>query len=247
MGGMPVDAYVTLGVDREFNLTEELLLKAMDAVEVDQALVAPVDRCLAVANQEGNRAMVKAARAHRRRLIACCTANPWFGTKAVEEVARAAGEGARMLVLHPAVQGFLANDELGFPLIEAAGRERIPVYVHTGPPGHASPWMLADLAERFPQVDFVMGHMGATDFWTDAAQAAAAAPNLYLEASLGRPFNFARALSVVGAKKGLAGSAAPLNDLALEWRQLKKHVPAPMWEDAAGNNILRLLGKRGGL
>ena len=51
---MKIDAYCTIGVDREYNLTASGLLDAMDRAYVDRAVIAPVDRCLAVRNQEGN-------------------------------------------------------------------------------------------------------------------------------------------------------------------------------------------------
>ncbi len=36
-----------------------------------------------------------------------------------------------------------------------------PVYFHTGLPGNSTPWQIVDLAERFPEIDFLMGHCGS--------------------------------------------------------------------------------------
>ncbi len=242
-----IDAYCVLGVDREYDLTAGTLVEAMDEAEVDRAIVAPVDRSLAVMNREGNDLMLSAAREHPRRLIPACSVNPWYGAAAESELRRAIGEGARMLVLHPWVQGYLASDELTFPVLEIAGLERVPVYMHTGQPGSSTPWQAADLATRFPGVDFIMGHSGATDFWNDAVEAAGTRENVYLESSLARPFQFAGYLEKVGAAKGIAGSYAPLNDLVFEWTQLRECVPAAMWSQVAGGNLAALLGKRGAL
>src|SRR5262249_37683045 len=149
-----------------------------DSAGVERALIAPVDRCMAVANSEGNDFLLTQANNHKRRLIASCSVNPWYGKASVAELTRCIANGARVLILHAAVQGFQANDELIWPLLEVATREKTPVYIHTGPPGHSTPWQVIDLAERYPEVDFIMGHRGATDFWNDVIGAAQAAPNV---------------------------------------------------------------------
>jgi predicted TIM-barrel fold metal-dependent hydrolase len=131
-----------------------------------------------------------------------------------------------------------------FPIIEQAAAARIPIYVHTGPPGNATPWQVAGLARRFPAADFIMGHCGATDFWNDVAVAARSADNLYLEASLARPFGFAGFIRELGGAKGMMGSFAPLNDLVLEWEQMRLVLPAEEFGGVYGGNLARLLEKR---
>ncbi len=244
---MRIDGYCTLGVDREYDLTVHFLLEAMDKASVDRAVVAPVDRCMAVRNREGNDFLLKAADVHPDRLIPSCSANPWYGEEAVEEVQRALGAGARMLVLSPAVQGFLADDELVWPLLELAGNAKVPVYIHTGPSGSATPWHLVNLAGRFPSLDLIMGHCGATDLWNDVMEAARASDQVHLESSLARPFAFCRYLDQLGGKKGIMGSFAPINELTFEWEQMDMVLPEEMREDVCGGNLIRLLEKRGAL
>lgn len=241
---MNVDGYCTLGTDRECDLTADELLAAMDAADVQQAVIAPVDRCLAVLNRGGNDFILKAAAAHDDRFIPACTVNPWFGREALAELHRAIDAGARLLVLHPAVQGFQANDELVWPVLEAAQRVGIVVYIHTGPPACATPWQVTDLALRFAGLAFIMGHCGATDFWSDVADAARAAPNVFIEASLARPFVFQRHVECVGRQRGIMGSAAPLNDLVFEWEQMRRVLPPGDWPDVYGENLLGLLAGR---
>ena len=242
---MTIDGYCTLGVDREYDLTETALLNAMDRARVERAVVVPPDRFLAVYNQDGNENMQRAVRAHPDRFISTCSVNPWYGKASIEEFRRAVLEGARMLVLHPFVQGFSANDELVFEVLEAAAEERVPVYVHTGPPGNSTPWQIVDLAERFPELDLIMGHCGATDFWNDVPDATASAPNIYLESSLARPFHFARYMEVLGKERGILGSWAPLNDLSFEWEQMRTFIPPDVFSEICGTNLARLLAKRG--
>jgi predicted TIM-barrel fold metal-dependent hydrolase len=244
---MTIDGYCALGHDREYDLTVTELIRAMDLTEVAQAVIAPIDRFLAVDNRAGNDFILEAAYSHRSRLIPSCSANPWFGSKAVHELERAIGEGARMLVLHPFIQGYQTNDELVWPLIDVAGLARIPVYIHTGQPGNSTPWQVVDLADRYRDVDFIMGHCGATDFWNDVITAGKAATNVYLESSLARPFNFATYLQDLGKSKGIMGSFVPLNDLNFEWTQMRQLLPPEEWCGVYGENLNRLLVKRGAL
>jgi predicted TIM-barrel fold metal-dependent hydrolase len=242
-----IDGYCTIGVDREFNLTESALLKAMDKAGVEWAVIAPTDRMFAVENREANESIRKASLRHKKRFIPSCSVNPWFGKAALSELERAVGEGARAFLLHPFIQGFLANDELIFPLLNLLQTKKLPVYIHTGQPGNSSPFQVVDLAERYPLLDFIIGHCGATDFWNDAIAAGSSADNIYMEASFSRPFNFARYIEAMGKKKGIMGSSAPLNDLVFEWEQIRKYLPAETHDDLCGGNLLSLLEKGGSL
>ena len=241
---MIIDGYCTLGVDREYDLTESALLHAMDAAGVEKAVIASPDRYLAVYNRDGNEIVRKAVAAHRDRFIGACSANPWFGESAIAEIRRALDADARMLVLHPWVQGYQANDELIFPMLDEASQHKIPVYLHTGPPGNSTPWQVVDLAERYPSLDFIMGHCGATDFWNDVINAGSQCANIYLESSLARPFHFAHYMEKLGKHKGIMGSWAPINDFGFEWEQMRKFTSADIFGEISGNNLARLLNKK---
>jgi len=222
---MKIDGYCTLGADREFHLTGEALLNAMDAARVDMAVIASVPRFMAVRHREGNDFILAAAAAHPKRFIPTCTANPWLAEEAVPELERAAGGGARMLVLDPPVQGFGLGDDLSYPLIETATELRLPVYVHTGGYQFGTPAQLGLAAERFPQTSFIMGHSGSTDFKIDALEVAQLFPNIYAETSLARAPTAAGLLEALGDDRVIMGTAAPLNDLAFEWSQTARCLP----------------------
>jgi predicted TIM-barrel fold metal-dependent hydrolase len=106
---------------------------------------------------------------------------------------------------------------------------------------------LADLAERFPKLDLIMGHCGATDFWYDVNDAALAAPNLYIESSLSRPFSFSLRLPIVGVQRGIMGSFAPNNAFGFEWEQMRQALTPEDFPVVCGANLRRLLEKRGAL
>jgi uncharacterized protein len=241
---MRIDALCVIGKDREYNLDEKSLLIEMDACQVDKAIITAVDRYYVVKNFEGNNAIFDIAAHYPDRLLPACTVNPWMGSEAISEILRCIELHARMVIFHPFLQGFLANDELIFPLLEQIQPFHMPVYFHTGMPGNSTPWQIVDLAERFPEIDFLMGHCGSTDFWNDVDDAALAAPNIFLETSLARPFSIPGRINLIGKERVIMGSYAPVNNFTFEWNEMAKVLNNEDSEFILGGNINRLLSRR---
>ena len=211
-----VDAHCTIGDGRVASLSADELVHALDVNGVEAAVVGPPDRCLAVANREGNDFVADACRRHPDRLIGFATVNPWYGEEAVRELRRAAAAGLRGLILHPPLQGYMLLDTLVDPVVAVAAELGLPVWAPTGKPFQALPLQLTELARRFPEANFLMGHMGHTDFWIEAVPAAAAAPNIYAEISYKQPHVIVDAVAQLGPERVVFGSDAPFNDLRLE-------------------------------
>jgi predicted TIM-barrel fold metal-dependent hydrolase len=239
-----VDCHCHVGIGHEYQQSADELLREMDRYGVDRTVICPVDRCIAVDNCEGNDFVLDTARAHPDRFYAFATANPWYRERAVEELQRALGKGARGIKLHPSLQGFLLCDELVYPLVELAEELTVPMFFHTGTPAFSQPMQLAELALRFPKVNFIMGHMGSTDFWLDAIPAAQQAKNIYLDTSWSLPDKVTRATAAVGADRVLFGTDTPLSTLRVEMgcRRATK-LADDVRDQVMGGNMLRLLGE----
>lgn len=175
---MIIDAHVRIGQSREVELTVAQLLATMAELGIDAAVIAPDERAIAVDNRAGNEATTAAANGSGGRLLAYAVANPWR-RDAIEELDRARDAGARALAVDSVLQGFDPLDGLLDPLLEFAAGAGWFVYVRTGTPPNALPLPLATLARRYPELPFVMGRSGATDFWIDAAPALRHAQNLF--------------------------------------------------------------------
>ena len=238
-----VDAHCHVGIGHEYRQSADELLREMDRWGVESAVICPVDRCIAVDNREGNDLMQRTVHAHPDRFHAFATANPWYGARAVAELRRALGQGARGIKLHPPLQGFLLCDDLVYPVVELAEEMAVPVFFHTGTPANAQPMQLAELALRYPRVAFIMGHMGSTDFKGDAVPAALMAPNIYLDCSWLLPVWLTRAVALVGAERVVFSSDSPLSELSIE---MGCRAAAELSDEeralVMGANILRLLG-----
>jgi predicted TIM-barrel fold metal-dependent hydrolase len=242
-----IDAHVTIGASRDVELASEALLAQMDAHGVHQALIAPAERFGAVNNHVGNQLVAATAGASTGRLLPYAVATPWLGAEALDVLAEAAGLGARALKLDPAVQGFDLLDGQVDPLLGFAEQHRWPVYVRTGTPPYAVPLPLATLARRFPNVAFILGRNGSTDFWQDVLPALTMAANLYADtAATFWDLGLAPLVANpdIGVRRIIFSSNAPFD--ALLGSQLDNVYALPISDadraDVLGGTISRLLG-----
>lgn len=237
-----IDAYCTPGTERDTDLSPARLVRMMDAAGIAKAVVAPQDREIAVRGAEGNARVLALAAASSGRFIPACTANPWLGDEAIALVRDAVKRGARMLVLAPALQGFVLTDDLTDDLLHAAAEICLPVYVHTGPHGHAAPTQLALVAQRHPETRFILGHGGSTDHaWDMPPVLNMHLENLWFEVSLIRPWALPRYAEIAGSSRLIFGSSSPRNDPGFELKHFDRHWPRAEHPDTYGGNIAGLL------
>jgi predicted TIM-barrel fold metal-dependent hydrolase len=243
---MIIDAHVHLGQGREKSLSVDQLLGLMDQHTVERAIVCPVDHEIILHNRAGNDRILDAVRAHPDRLTGFAVANPWGGEEAVAELRRALGEGLRGLKLKSSIQGFRLSDEWIDPLIAEADRARVPVYCHTGTANFAMPFQLAELARRFPNTAFIMGHGGSSDYWYDVRPVLALQPNVYLEISKVPPSAIHAVLTAHPSWRSriIFGSNLPAASYAAELSKVPSLTDDHEVQTAImGRNTERLLGR----
>ncbi len=204
-----IDSHVYIGDGRHMSFDTDSLLSQMDEAGIAHAVACPVDRCIAVHNREGNNTILDAVRSHPDRISGMAVANPWFEVKAVEELERALGEGLMGLFLYPNYQGFRLSDHIVDPLLTLAEAFEVPVYAHSGTAAIAEPFHVAELARRFPTVNFIMGHAGSSDFGEDAVRALEFCDNVWLESSRNGPANYGLWQVRGCTGRVLFGSSAP--------------------------------------
>ena len=241
---MIIDAHAHVGHGRYKSLPPEELLRQMDEYGVDRAVICPVEEQIILYNREGNDFILAQVRRYSTRFIGFAVANPWYGPAAVEELKRALGEGLRGLKLHPTFQGFSVNDPIAYPLVETAARYGVPIYVHTGTPHFGEPFKLVELARRYPEVTFIMGHAGASDFWYDLPRCHRFAPNILFETSRNGPANYHHMALNIGADYLVFGSNAPESSYPLEMASIRDVFKDPADLDKIfGLNMARALGE----
>lgn len=240
-----IDAYTTPGTERDTQLSASRLIRMMDKAGIDQAVIAPQDRELAVDCAKGNRRMLRVAAKSKGRFIPACAANPWSGARGIKLVREAVGGGARLIVLAPALQGFILSDELADDLCTAAGELGVPLYVHTGPHSSSAPTQLVLVALKFPATKFILAHGGTTDHaWDMKPILGAALPNLWFDVSLCRPWVVPSFAPLVDKSRLMWGSSAPRNDPGYELRASDAVWTIKDHPEFYGGNLATLLGDR---
>jgi len=208
-GMKTIDAHVHIGDGVRMRHDADSLLKNMDKAGIEFSIVCPMDRHMAVANREGNDLVLKAVKMHPDRLAGMAVANPWFGGSAAEEIRRALGEGLTGVNIHSVLQGFRLADHIVDPILEVAAEAGVPIYAHTGTAGVAEPFHLIELARRFPAVNFLMGHAGASDYYNDAVRGLEFARNVWMESSRNGPANYCHWQASGAVERVVFGSSAP--------------------------------------
>ncbi|MFI5421731.1 MAG: amidohydrolase family protein [Nitrososphaerales archaeon] len=189
--------------------TDEKLVASMDLYGVEKAAVYFTDNDL----------VRKAVQKYPDKLVGCIWPDP-HDSFASEKVRTALTEWKfKGVKLHPLFQAFLPNDEIVHPIMEEAGKARVPVLIHTGHSPFSLPWSVGELAENFPDVKIVMLHMGdGHGLYIQAAiNVAKRYDNLFLETSAMPMANKIReAMDVVGKDRVMYGSDIPFGNPSVE-------------------------------
>ena len=196
------------------------LLAEMDRHGVQRAVVSAAGEFAAYYVRDGNTEIEQLVSSHSDRFVGFCTVNPWMRSAAIDEVHRASDRAAAGVVLHPLIHGFEANDPLAFPVIEAAIVRKLIVYVTAGTPIVAMPYKVADLAMRYPECPFVLGHAG-WDFHFDVLYCLQACSNLWAETSKNELCNLEAIVRAVGTDRLLFGSDYPFSSYESEIAKIR--------------------------
>lgn len=131
----------------------------------------------------------------------------------------------RGVKLHPLFGGFLPDDPMVHPIIEALIEHDLPALIHCGHPIFSLPWSIEELIIRYPEAKIILGHMGHGNIvYIDASIAIAGRhPNVWLETS-GMPMSLKirEAVDKVGPDRVMYGSDGPWHEPKVE--QLKVQV-----------------------
>lgn len=140
--------------------------------------------------------------------------------------------------LHPEQQAYRLMYRNVLSLLEKVSELQLPVLVHTFP-GQIQD--LCSVAKKFPQIKFIMGHMGGND-WAQGIEAAVDLDNIWLEPCSSFPDagKIGRAVEMVGAQRVLFGTDSTLLNPAFVWGMLEDaglaedDLRAIAWENAKG-------------
>jgi uncharacterized protein len=212
------------------------LLAAMDTAGVDSAFVMGLDTgdSPAVSNGELDQ---------DPRLVSFMV--PKIGLRTGCDVADAVRfrevRGLGEFYVRPGASG-LPADYLQ-PVLDAARQHHLPVLLHTGEFSYTAPIMLLGMIQAYPDLTFIIGHMGSPTYVLDAIELAKRYPNVLLETSgMPSPSMLRRAVIECGADRVLFGSDYPFWHPEVERARVEAAgLGRTATQQVLGENALQLL------
>ncbi|MCB2173306.1 amidohydrolase family protein [archaeon] len=179
------------------------------------------------------------------RIIGFVRVNPHLQENALQSIRDCKAQGFRGIKFHPRNEAFAINDEhIVFPIAELAAKLDLPILIHTGEPdtyGFAQPTPVGDLADYFPDLNLIIGHMGKR-LYEDAICVARWFDNIILDTSFRSHKNIERAINRVGADRVIYGSDIPFGVPEIELLKIKvANISEEERRMVLGENMANLL------
>jgi len=230
--------------------TPKDLVAVMDSNGIDAMITTPPYSSISLDRtyDEPNTFIYEAMKKYPKKIFGFARINPHFKEKAVERAERFLKMGLPGIKFHPRNEAFAANDPtLIFPIVEDVEKHGAALLYHTGQPdtyGFAQPTLCGDVAEHFPDVPIIIGHMGKGLF-DDAILVAKWFDNIILETSFRTPHNIEKAVRIVGPERVVYGSDFYMGGPTGPMLEMMKVKLANMREQdkkmILGDNINRIL------
>jgi len=206
------------------------LLAALDEAGIDGAVVA------GLSDTAENGTLLRAGTSSPHRLFPFAHLEP--------EDPRLVGTGWRGIgeIYLPCGSARLPR-QLMRPIAEIAEEEQLPILMHSGEFSYTAPLLLEDLARSFPNVTWIVGHMGSLRFALDAIDLMTRRPNVFADTSGMTSAHILRhAIDAGCAERLLFGSDYPFWDPVVERTRIESARLDPGVERLIlGENAGRLL------
>ncbi|WP_164730491.1 amidohydrolase family protein [Pelagibacterium montanilacus] len=233
-------------------LTASDLIGHMDQAGVDKALIwlkPPYDKNI----DPENRAIHDAVKAHPGRFLGFGWANPRLGLDHAKDMVKRCYEeyGLLGIKFNGAQDDYVIDDEeVAMPAIEYAARFGKPLAFHIGGdfPENTHPYRLGRIARRFPEVKFILIHIGGASFPPldrSSIETAKANPNISVIGSAVHERAIMAAIDVLGAERVCFGSDMPfflMHARLAMYRALLEGRPQAEINAILGDNIRRIAG-----
>lgn len=231
-GMLAIDAHCHVGEAkrerhglRSFGADE--LIARMDQNGIDKAVIQHLVFPLWEPEdfKQGNNRVVEAAFSYPDRLRGLALVNPKHGRFAEQEVRRCLEAGLKGIKLQPVLHAYPIDGELLDPLMNVAARANVPVVTHSDFNAKTcTPYQVARLAARWPQVTIVMLHMGIDlEMMDQVPSILKAVPNVVVETSQthDHPYTvYVHTARRLGADRVLFGSDGPALSLEVALTKL---------------------------
>ena len=235
---MIIDAHCHMGISwfgfNRNKITADDILRNYDKFGIEKGCLSSWE--VAYDFEHGNQEVAQICKEHPDRFIPFAIIAPRDRSEAVEMLERYVQDyGFKGVKIHPSCNRFKVDSKwLMDPLMEKCKQYNLPVLTHAEANGYCHPSMIAALAQRHPDVNIIIAHMGdeGGNAWLDAVEAAKYNKNIYLDTT-GVPnevFIIPTAIAEVGAHKIVWGSDSPICSMKVEMDKI-------LYADAFGFDV----------
>lgn len=268
---MRIDTHVHIGGEKVgFQMSEEMVLEAMEKYHVDYAIVSNGDAAevdheqkllpkeVQVSQEEALLRVLAFARKHPEKIGVGVWVKPLTEkvTPELEKLIRDNLDIIYAIKLHPFHSKISPVDERVIPYLELAKKYHLAVVSHTGGCEEAEPVHLYEAALKFPEIPFVMVHMGLGSDNQAALELLSKADNLYGDTAWVPMATTEEAIRRYGSRKMMFGSDMPIDGvdtyLCNPWGErsvyqdylhvLPEKIAAEAYEDLMWKNAVRVFG-----
>ncbi len=223
---MIIDTHVHIGGEKVgFDMSEDKVLAAMEKYNIDFCLVSNGDAAevdheqqlipqeYQVSQEDALRRCIAFARKYPKKIGVGVWVKPLTET-VTEELEQLIAENRDViyaLKLHPYHSKISPVDKKTLPYLELAKKYRLPVVSHTGCGPEDAPVHVYEAAKLFPEIPFVMVHMGLGSDNKEALELLGKADNLYGDTAWVPVETTIEAVRRYGSSKMMFGSDAPID------------------------------------
>jgi len=220
-------------------------VKMMDSIGMEAMITSPPYAAISSdrSYDEANRLLAEAMRKYPNRFYGLARINPHFRRWSVEAAEKALSEDFWGIKFHPRNEAYPINHkELVFPIVKNVEELGGLVLFHTGCLVYSHPTLVGDVADNFPEVPIILGHMG-NQYEDDAILVAKWFDNIVVDTSFCRGVrSIEKAVEVAGAEKVVYASDYPQGSIELDTLKVQlADISKRDKELILGRNIRKIL------
>jgi uncharacterized protein len=216
-----------VGKNRVKNLPGEDLIASLEKYKIDFAIVSGLEgaefdsdfrlasKKMQISQEEGLRRLLSFISENRNKVRGLFWIKPYNEslTKEIENLVTENRELVCGLKVHPTLSNLKFTDRKYYPYLEMAVELKLPVQVHTENDGRADVKFVGKMASIFPEIKFVMVHMGMNTDNSEAISLIKNSSNILGDTCVVKHENVIRAIKECGSEKIIFGSDAVVNGI----------------------------------
>lgn len=227
-----IDSHVHIGGGADgFVMNEEMVLQSMKKYKIDISIVSNAD-CVEygedlvklpeekqICQKDALLRVIKFCRDNPGKIYGSfwCKPNHEVLSEDIDRIIEANRDVIVALKVHPFLSNLSFADEKMHPYLQLAKKHRLPVIVHTANDEVDSPIRVYEMARRYPELTFVMAHMGLGTDNKLAVDLMEKAKNLYADTAWVPMPTTLEIIRRYGSKRIMFGSDNPIDGVDTYW------------------------------